>query len=59
MRWLFKRSKNMSQKNEVRHSSNCHVTVETTVALANSGRSNVPLQKRKEEAKQALYLNRI
>ena len=49
----------MSQKNQVRHQSNCPVAVETTVALANTGSSNVPTQKRKEDAKQTLYLNRI
>jgi len=45
----------MSQKNEVRHRSNCQVAVEATVALASSG----PIQKRKEDAKQTLYLNRV
>ena len=49
----------MSQKNEARHRSNCHIAVETTVALAAGSSSNVPSQKRKEDAKQALYLNRI
>ena len=45
----------MSQKNEVRHRSKCQVAVETTVALA----SSAPVQKRKEDAKQTLYLNRV
>ena len=45
----------MSQKNEVRHRANCQVAVEATVAVA----TKVPIQKRKEDAKQALYLNRV
>jgi len=45
----------MPQKNDVRHRSNCQITAETTVNLA----PIVPLQKRKEEAKKELYLNRI
>jgi hypothetical protein len=45
----------MSQKNEVRHRVNCEITAKTTVTLA----LNVPMQKRKEDAKQTLYLNRI
>jgi len=45
----------MSQKNEVRHRSKCQITAKTTVTLA----SSVPSQKRKEDAKQTLYLNRI
>ncbi len=49
----------MSHKNYVRHRSNCHVAVETTVTLADGGSKNVPSQKRKEDAKQTLYLNRI
>lgn len=48
----------MSQKNESRQRSNCPKTVETTVVLAD-GSINVPAQKRKEDAKQTLYLNRI
>ena len=59
MRWLFKRSKNMSQKNEVRHRANCQITAKTTVTLADGSSSNVPAPKRKEDAKQTLYLNRI
>jgi hypothetical protein len=48
----------MSQKNQVRHRSNCPVAVETTVTLAECSKPNVP-QKRKEDAKQTLYLKRI
>jgi hypothetical protein len=49
----------MSQKNQVRHRSNCPVTVETMVTLAECSIPKVPTQKRKEDAKQTLYLNRI
>ncbi len=45
----------MAQKNEVRHSAKCQITAKTTVTLA----STVPSQKRKEDAKKTLYLNRI
>jgi hypothetical protein len=45
----------MSQKNDVRHRSNCQITAEAAVKLA----PIVPSQKRKEEAKKTLYLNRI
>jgi hypothetical protein len=49
----------MSQKTKIRHSSNCQITAETAaVALTDAG-LNVPLTKRKEDAKQTLYLNRI
>ncbi|MCL4430526.1 MAG: hypothetical protein M1167_07210 [Chloroflexi bacterium] len=49
----------MSQKKQVRHQSNCPVAVETTVTLADISKPDVPSQKRKEDAKQTLYLNRI
>jgi hypothetical protein len=45
----------MQQKNEARHCTNYQVAIETTVTLD----ENVPSQKRKEDAKQILYLNRI
>jgi hypothetical protein len=48
----------MSQKNEVRHNSNGPITVKTTVKLLSCS-SKVPSQKRKEEAKPTLYLNRV
>jgi hypothetical protein len=48
----------MSLKNEAMHLSNCPITTETTVIVADSSSSNVPSQ-RKEAAKQTLYLNRI
>jgi hypothetical protein len=47
----------MAQKNDAKHIS--PFTVKATVPRANSGRLNVPLQKRKEDAKQEIYLNRI
>jgi hypothetical protein len=49
----------MSQKNEVRHPVNCQITAQTTDISAQGSSSNVPLQKRKEDAKQTLYINRI
>ncbi len=57
--WLFTRLKKMSQKNEVRHRSHCQITAKTTVTTAGDNVPNVPSQKRKEEAKKTLYLNRI
>jgi hypothetical protein len=49
----------MSQQNEVRHRSTCQITAKPTVTLADGRKPNVPSQKRKEDAKQTLYLNRI
>jgi hypothetical protein len=49
------RSKNMSQKNEVRHSPNCQITTQTKVKPA----SAMPSRKNKEEAKKTLYLGRM
>jgi hypothetical protein len=45
----------MSQKNAVRHSPKCQITVQTVVIDA----SIVPSQKSKEDAKQTLYINRV
>jgi hypothetical protein len=45
----------MSQKNAVRHRVNCQITAKPTVVPV----SSVPLQNKKEDAKQALYLNRV
>jgi len=56
---LFKRLKNMSQKNEARHLSNCQIAAESTVIATDVSTLNVPSRKRKEDAKQILYLNRI
>jgi hypothetical protein len=43
----------------VRHNLNCQIAVETTATITDGSKPNVPSQKRKEDAKQALYLNRI
>lgn len=44
----------MSQKNQARHPKN-----RQTVVLAASNGMSVPSQKRKEDAQQEIYLNRI
>ncbi len=49
----------MSQKNNARHLSNCQMATVNAVIAKNSSTSNVPTLKRKEDAKQILYLNRI
>ncbi|MGA3288985.1 MAG: hypothetical protein ABSD42_01935 [Candidatus Bathyarchaeia archaeon] len=49
----------MSQKNKARHLSNCQMAAESAVIAMADGTSNVPMRKRKEDAKQILYLNRI
>jgi hypothetical protein len=49
----------MSQKNQVRYQSNCQEVIETPVVIAAGSGKDVPSQKRKEDAKQTLYLNRI
>jgi hypothetical protein len=49
----------MSQKNKAGHSSNCQIAAERAVITAADSTPNVPMQKRKEEAEQILYLNRI
>jgi hypothetical protein len=48
----------MQQKNETRHCTKYQVAIETAVTLEEN-KPNVPSQKRKEDAKQILYLNRI
>jgi hypothetical protein len=45
----------MSQKNAVRHRVNCQIIAKPAVATV----SSVPLQNKKEDAKQTLYLNRV
>jgi hypothetical protein len=49
----------MSQKNKARHLSNCQITAENAVITMDSSTSNVPAPKRKDDAKQTLYINRI
>jgi hypothetical protein len=46
----------MSQKNVARHRVICQITAQTTVKAE---ASNVPMQNKKEDAKQTLYLNRV
>jgi hypothetical protein len=49
----------MSQKNNARHSSNCQITVKSAVIITDVNTPNVPMQKRKEDAEEILYLNRV
>jgi hypothetical protein len=49
----------MSQQNDVRHCVNCQITAKSTVTSAAAKKLTVPTQKRKEDAKKTLYLNRI
>ena len=49
----------MAQNNIARHSSNCPIAAQSPVIAASDSTPNVPMQKRKEDAKQILYLNRI
>jgi hypothetical protein len=48
----------MSQKTKTRHSSNGQNTAETAIAIIDAT-LDLPLTKRKEDAKQTLYLNRV
>ncbi len=56
---LFKRFKNMAQKKQARHLTNCKLVSATALISADASTSSVPLSKRKEDAKQILYLNRV
>ena len=49
----------MSQNDKARHPSNCQMAAESAVITTEGNTSNVPTQKRKEDAKQILYLNRV
>jgi hypothetical protein len=49
----------MSQKNKARYLSNYQITAENAVITTDGSTSNVPTQKRKDDAKQTLYINRI
>ncbi len=49
----------MSQKDKARHISNCQMAAESAVITTDGSTSNVPMQKRKEDAKEILYLDRI
>ena len=55
----FKRLKDMSQKDKTRHISNCQMAAEGAVITTDGSTSKVPMQKRKEDAKEILYLDRI
>ncbi len=56
---LFKRLKNMAQKKQAGHLSNCQITAENAVISTYDSIIKVPKQKRKEDAKKTLYINRI
>jgi hypothetical protein len=47
----------MSLKNELDHAANCTIT--TDCAVKPQSESNEPKHKKKEAAKQVLYINRI
>jgi len=49
----------MSQKNKAGHRVNCQTTAQNAVITAEVSASNVSTQKRKDEAKQILYINRV
>lgn len=49
----------MVKKNETRHLSNCQISAESAVISTDETASNVPVQKRKEDAEQTLYLLRV
>jgi hypothetical protein len=49
----------MSQKKQATHLSNCQLTAENAVITTTGKVSKVPSQKRKEDAKKVLYINRI
>jgi hypothetical protein len=49
----------MVKKNETRHLSNCQIATESAVISSDGNASNVPVQKRKEDAEQTLYLFRV
>jgi hypothetical protein len=49
----------MVKKNEARHISNCEMATESAVISTDESSSNVPVQKRKEDAEQTLYLFRV
>jgi hypothetical protein len=49
----------MSQENKARHISSCPMAAEGAVITTDVSTSKVPMQKRKEDAKEILYLDRI
>jgi hypothetical protein len=55
-RWLFTRSKNMSQQDQERPQE---IIAEISATTADAGNLKVSSKKRKEDAKQTLYLKRM
>jgi hypothetical protein len=49
----------MSQQEKTRHFANSQITTEGAVITTDGNTPNVPGQKRKEDAKQILYLDRV
>ena len=57
--WTLQEVDNMSQENKARLVSNCQVAIESAVVAAEGSTPDVPMQKRKEDAKQIFYFDRI
>jgi hypothetical protein len=49
----------MSHKNKAGYNSNCQIVAERTPIATESSTVKVPVQKRKEDTKDILYINRI
>ncbi len=49
----------MVQKNEASRLSNCEIAAESAVISTDESISKAPVQKRKEDAEQTLYINRV
>jgi hypothetical protein len=49
----------MSKKNKASRLSSCQITVEAAAPSADGKKQNVSAQKRKDDAKQTLYINRV
>jgi len=49
----------MSQKDKAKRLSNCQMAAENAVITTTESKANVPLEKRKEDAEQMLYLKRV
>jgi len=59
LRWLFKRSKNMSQQNDLSRKENFQAIVDSSVNLPKDNRKNESSKKQKDDSEEALYLTRI
>ena len=57
--WTLQEVEKMSQKKNARHTSNCQIAADASAVITQSSATNVPTQKRKEDADQILYINRI